>query len=173
MQNRLVAEIAALPASWRITFELKRTGESKICGRNFANDIFQVQGADYFPLRSLPDIKYSCKTRKSKIMPACKPPWPIGCMPPAGANYAAKIKIYHVINGRFFRREKRKELLLGEWSSFEISQAIEKYRNKSRLMFKVNFIEFMCKLMMYLLLMKKRLITQNILVKSIDTLSYK
>ena len=126
-----MAEIPALPSSWRITFELKRTKESKVCGRNFANGILAVKGADSFPLRNLPEIVYSCKTLKSKIMPACKPPVPVGCMPRAGASSAAKIKIYHVLNGKFFRRERSKELLLGEWSSFEISQAKEKHKNNS------------------------------------------
>ena len=152
-----MAEIPALPSSWRITFQLKRTGESKVCGRIFANGIIQVEGANYFPLYNLPEILYSCKTRKSKIMPACQQPWTIGCISRAGASYANQIRIYHVINGKFFRREKEKELLLGEWSSFEISQAIEKYRNKSKLMFKVNYPS-----KLLVLIGARRLITQNL-----------
>ena len=130
MQNRLVAEIPALPSSWRITFDLKRTGEPKVCGRNFANGILQVKGTEIFPWTTMPDIKYSCANSKSDPTKH-------------GRRYHAVIKIAHWM-GKFFQKEERKDLLLGKWSSFEISQAIEKYRNKSRLMFKVNIIEFMC-----------------------------
>merc|ERR1711971_884880 len=43
----------------------------------------------------------------------------------------------YFMGGKVFRVFRRKEFLLGKWSSFEISQATENYKNKKRLMFKV------------------------------------
>ena len=131
MQNRLVAQIPALPPSWRITFDLKLIEEEKVCCKNCAAGILQMKGADSFPLRNMPNIKYSCATPKTDRS-----------RPAAGRRDHATIRIDHWI-GKFFQKDERKELILGEWSSFEISQATEKYKNnKKRLMFKVNIVEF-------------------------------
>ena len=135
MQNRLVAEIPALPSSWKITFDLKRTGQPKVCGRNFANGILQVKGTEIFPWTTMPDIKYSCANSKSDPTKH-------------GRRYHAVIKIANWM-GKFFQKEESKELLLGKWNSFEISQATEKYKNKKRLMFKVNIVEFIYKVLLY------------------------
>ena len=135
MQNRLVAEIPALPPSWRITFDLKRTGEEKVCCRNCASGILQVKGTEIFPWTTMPDIKYSCANSKSDPRKHS-----------AGRRYDAVIRIAHWM-GKFFQKEERKDLLLGKWSSFEISQATEKYKNKKRLMFKVNIVEIICKVL--------------------------
>ena len=137
MQNRLVAEIPALPSSWRITFDLKLTGQPKVCGRNFANGILQVKGTEVAPWTAMPDIKYSCANSKSDPRKH-----------EHGRRYHAVIRIDHWM-GKFFQKEERKDLLLGKWSSFEISQATEKYKNKKRLMFKVNIVEFFHKVLLY------------------------
>ena len=137
MQNRLVAEIPALPSSWKITFDLKRTGQPKVCCRNCANGILQVKGTEVAPWTAMPDIKYSCANSKSDPRKH-----------EHGRRYHAVIRIDHWM-GKFFQKEERKDLLLGKWSSFEISQATEKYKNKKRLMFKVNIVEFIYKVLLY------------------------
>ena len=132
LQNRLVAQIPALPPSWKITFDLKLIEEEKVCCMNCAAGILQMKGADSFPLRNMPNIKYSCATPKTDLR-----------MPAAGRRDHATIRIAHWI-GKFFQKDERKELIPGEWSSFEITQATEKYKNnKKRLMFKVSIIEFL------------------------------
>ena len=61
------------------------------------------------------------------------------------------------MGGRVFQRFRRKELLLGEWSSFKISQATENYRNEMRLMFKVNIIECINRVLTYSVPVRKEL----------------
>jgi len=154
MGKRLVAEIPELTASWKISFDLKPTRFSKHCAKNSANSILQVNGGERFPMTQQPEIKFSCKQERSLIEPECcsilsirqhsttckrhgKYGWTKDCMSHSSANHAAKIAISHVINGGFFRREPIKNLKIGSWHRFEMSQAREIYQNKKRLMFKV------------------------------------
>ena len=131
MQGRVVAKIGALPPTWKITFDLKLIRDSKLCCMNCANGIIQMRAKDSFPLRNMPNIKYSCKTPKTAKRAA-------------GHRDDAVIVINHMV-GRFYRRDEKKELVPGKWSSFEISQTEVTYKykyNKTRLEFKVNIIEF-------------------------------
>ena len=125
MQDRLVAEIPALPAAWRITFDLKPLSFSKFCCRICDNGILTVVGGDEWEKRHLPRISYRCASKMSE----------------------AAIVITHRLE-KFFLKNKEKELVLGEWSSFDISQEILEFNQKKRLMFKVNTIEFICKVLM-------------------------
>ena len=125
MQDRLVAEIPALPAAWRITFDLKLTKESKACCRICNNGILTVAGGDEWEKSELPRISYRCASQTNE----------------------ASIVISHQLE-KFFLTHKGKELILGEWSSFDISQEILEFNQKKRLMFMVNTIEFICKVLM-------------------------
>ena len=128
MQDRLVAEIPALPAAWRITFDLKPLSFDKFCCRICSNGILTVVGGDEWEKRDLPRIHYRCASQK----------W---------GGVSAAIGIVHQLE-KFFVKSKEKELILGEWSSFDISQEILEFNQKKRLMFKVNTIEFICKVLM-------------------------
>ena len=127
---------------------------SKHCAKNSANSILQVNGGERFPMTQQPEIKFSCKQERSLIEPECcsilsirqhsttckrhgKYGWTKDCMSHSSANHAPKIAISHVLNGGFFRREPIKNLKIGSWHRFEMSQAREIYQNKKRLMFKV------------------------------------
>ena len=146
-----MAEIPKLTPTWKISFDLKPTEFSKNCFKNSANSIIRVKGEAY---TGMPEIKFTCKQEKSLIEPACcsmysimknntackrhgKHGWTKNCLSRSSANHYAKIKISHMIDGRFFRREIRKGLVIGNWHSFEMSQTREKYKNESRVMFKV------------------------------------
>ena len=84
-------------------------------------------GGDEWEKRHLPRISYRCASEKDKV--------------------SAAIVITHRLE-KFFLKNKEKELVLGEWSSFDISQEILEFNQKKRLMFKVNTIEFICKVLM-------------------------
>ena len=131
MQDRLVAEIPALPAVWRITFELKRTAEEKFCCGICNSGIITVVGGDLWPMISLPRIAYSCASHDKRRNRTTK----------------AEIDISHQLDGKFSLKKREKELLLGVWNTFDISQEILEFNHKKRLMFKVNIVEFICKVL--------------------------
>ena len=134
MQNRLVAEIPDLPPSWKITFDLKLTGHPKKCCTRWhcANGILSMGHLL---------IAYSCANRRnvwvSYPVPHMKQEWAPGY--PQREN--AVIRIAQMINGKYVVEDKKKKLLIGHWTKFEISQLTENYNNKNRLMFKVNLIK--------------------------------
>ena len=97
MQDRLVAEIPALPAVWRITFELKRTAEEKFCCRICNHGIITVVGGDLWPMISLPRIAYSCASHDKRRNRTTK----------------AEIDISHQLDGKFSLKKKREGTVTG------------------------------------------------------------
>jgi len=127
-KNRVVAEIPDLPPSWKINFDLKLTGHPKKCCTHCANGILSMGHLL---------IAYSCANRRnvwvSYPVPHMKQEWAPGY--PQREN--AVIRIAQMINGKYVVEDKKRKLLIGHWTKFEISQLTENYNNKNRLMFKV------------------------------------
>ena len=121
-QDGLMAEIPIFPPSWRITFKLKLTGKPRQCCSQCSNGIIHVKGGDN-PWLDLYVLKISYR-----------------CAPPSQTHAPEMVVV--LWGGVVFHRERRQELLLGEWTSFEISQTRENYKNKERLMFKVTISEY-------------------------------
>ena len=121
MQDGFLAELPfGLTSSWRISFDLKLTKEPTQCCSRCTNGVFHVKGGNnpWLDLSVL-SISFQCAKAREDNTPGL---------------------LIYFMGGKVFRGFRRKELLLGKWSSFEISQATENYKNKKRLMFKVNII---------------------------------
>ena len=137
MQDGFLAELPSLTSSWRITFDLKLTKQPSRCCSRCANGIFHVKGGNHPGLDlNVLKISYQCANARQNNAPGL---------------------VLVFMGGRVFQRFRRKELLLGEWSSFKISQATENYNKKKRLMFKVNIIECINRVLTYSLLVKTEL----------------
>jgi len=128
-KNRLVAEIPDLPPSWKITFDLKLTGHPKRCCIDCVNGILNMKDLE---------IKYSCANKRNVWVNFPYPHMKQQTAPGRPRRKDAVIRISHQINGQFIEEDKKRKLLIGHWTNFEISQLTEEYSyNKKRLMFKV------------------------------------
>ena len=151
----MVAEIPHLPASWWITFHLKllekptrRDGTPRCCSA-CATRILQVtpskawtesrQLRDY-RLGHLPEMLYACgyqwgahakKVLSTKQLLDGRNESRIRVYQLLGQD--AKLGGKEFVPGWLYRGEIVKELLLGKWNRFEMSQAME----NNKLMFKV------------------------------------
>jgi len=105
----VAAEIPAFPATWKITFDLKLTEKVSRCCAACGTGIFAVSAGNSFLKERLPMITYSCGKGDRK----------------------STVEITHIFGTGFYRMKKTKELLVGEWFNFEISQAIGTWKKEN------------------------------------------